>query len=451
MKASTLAGTLLLLTSTLCGAELRVGVGRTDITPEEKPIWLAGYAARTTPATGMLHRVWAKALVFEESPSNRVALITVDLLGLSREITETVSARLAARHGLARPHLIFNASHTHSGPPVWPCLSVCFDFSPHEQQRAEAYGQRLGDALVETVDQAVKNLAPARVACGRGSAEFAANRRAFPDKPVDHDVPVLRVSAPDGTVRAVLFGYACHNTTLVGNNLLLNGDYAGFAQLDVERLHPGATALFLQGCAGDQNPSPRGTVELARQYGKSLAEAVEQVLSGEMRPVRAPIRTELIETRLEFPPFNAEHYRQELQGTDIFKKRRAKLMLERYDSGAPIRSIPYPVQALRFNDDLTLLALSGEIVVDYSLRAKREYAGENLFVAGYCSEVCCYIPSRRVLKEGGYEADQSMIYYGLPGPFADRVEETVFDAVHDVLRCVGVKPATGVADSELKK
>ena len=120
--------------------------------------------------------------------------------------------------------------------------------------------------------------------------------------------------------------------------------------------------------------------------------------------------------------------------------RRAKEMLKAYDEGTPVRRTPYPVQAIRFNKDLTLIGLGGEVVVDYASRAKREYSGgENLIVAGYCNDVMCYIPSRRMLSEGGYEVLDSMVYYGQPGPFNDQVEELVFDAVHDVMKRVGRK------------
>jgi len=425
----------------LHGADFRVGVGRKPIAPEHRPVWLSGYAARTTPATGTVHQVWAKALVFEEAPTNRFALITAEVLGLSREITEDVAARLRSRYGLPRAQVLFNSSHTHAGPYVWPCLGVCQDLSPEDQRGAIAYDRQLADALVEVVGMALTNLAPARVTAGRGSAEFAANRRRPPVKPVDHDVPVVRIAAPDGAVRAVLFGYACHNTTLPAANLMVCGDYAGFAQAELEQAYPGATALFLQGCAADQNPSPRGTMEIARQHGRALADAVRQVLSNAMRPVRAPLHTAFTETQLEFSPFQEEPYRKDLLGADVFKKRRAQLMLEQFRTGHVIRTFPYPVQAVRFGDDLTLLAMSGETVVDYALRAKREFSGENLIMAGYCNAVQCYIPSRRILQEGGYEANDSMIYYGLPGPFTNSVEDTVFSAVRLVMRQVGARAA----------
>ena len=415
------------------GTELRVGVGRAVITPDSPPVWLAGYAARTTPSTGMIHHVWVKALVFEDSPSNRVVLITADVLGLTREITAVVSQRLKTRYGIERSHIFFNSSHTHSGPVIWPSLSVCCNFTQEELQHVLAQNRVLTDNIVATVDRAVTDLAPARLSTGRGSARFAINRRKREVAPVDHTVPVLRIAAPDGTVRAVLFNYACHNTTLTGGNLLINGDYAGFAMLELEAAYPGATALFLQGCGADQNPDPRGTVELARKYGAELSGAVKGVLAGEMKPVGGPLRTGFAEARLKFPPFDVELYRRELLEKNVFKQRRAKLMLEAYNSGNPVESIPYPVQALRFGDSLALLCLSGEVVVDYALRAKREYPDTSLLIAGYCNEVQCYIPSLRVLKEGGYEADDSMIYYGQPGPFTEEVEDAVFNAIRRVM------------------
>lgn len=108
-------------------------------------------------------------------------------------------------------------------------------------------------------------------------------------------------------------------------------------------------------------------------------------------------------------------------------------MLKYYDENRPIRSIPYPVQVIKFGNDLTLLCLADEVVLDYSVRAKNEFKNENIIVCGYCNEVSCYIPSLRVLKEGGYEPVDSMIYYGLPGPFADDVEKRIFSTIYKVM------------------
>ena len=144
---------------------------------------------------------------------------------------------------------------------------------------------------------------------GEGKATFAVNRRnnreadvpqllaqGTPLKgPVDHAVPVLTVTRPDGTLAAVLFGYACHPTTLSFSTWC--GDYPGFAQLEIEKNHPGTTALFVNTCGGDQNPLLRRSVELCQRYGHMLAVAVEEVLKQPLKPVSPGLRTafELIE------------------------------------------------------------------------------------------------------------------------------------------------------------
>jgi len=425
--------------------EIKAGAAKISITPAT-PMWLNGYAGRETPATGSIHEIWAKALVIAENKNSKVIFVSTDLLGLSHEVVEEVYKRLHQKYGITRSQLIMNASHTHSGPVVWPCLDVIHDFNLADQGFVAAYSHTLTDNIEKVVTEAMKNLAPAKLFSGHGTAGFAINRRNLRDHNIngstDHDVPVLKVAAPDGKLMAVLFGYACHNTTIVDDNYLFNGDYAGFAQVELEKNNPGAVVLFLMGCGGDQNPDPRGTVALATKYGKELADAVQNVLAGKMKPLNTPMRTSYVNTVLSFRPFDLDMYQKDITGDNKFFQRRAKLMLEAYNKGWDVSKFNYPVQVIRFGNSFTILALSGEVVVDYSLKTKREFARENIYVAGYCNEVTCYIPSKRVLKEGGYEADESMVYYGLPGPFADDVEERIFKTIRQVLKNTGVKSAS---------
>jgi hypothetical protein len=432
----------------LPAADFEAGVGTVEITPPT-PFWMSGYAARTHPSEGVLQGLWAKALALRDGEGNRAVLVTADLIGLSRAIAVDVVARAREEYGLAPSELVLNSSHTHCGPMVWRNLPILLDLDAKDLQAVEAYGAELTENLLEVIGAALRDLAPARLDVGHGRVVFAVNRRVQtpegfrigvnPDGPVDHDVPVLKITAPDGSLRAVVFGYACHNTTLGGDTYLINGDYAGHAQAELERDHPGATALFLMLCGGDQNPHPRGTVDLAREHGRALAAEVSRVLNVPLRPVRPPIRTALEETHLPFADHTRTVFEEEAEDPDGHRQRRARRMLAAYDRGEPIRATPYPVQAVRFGQDLTLLALAGEVVVDYVRRSKRSFPSENLIVAGYCHDVMGYIPSKRVLLEGGYEAVGSMIYYGQPGPFAESVEEDVFGAIARVMGKVGVK------------
>src|SRR5260370_10235471 len=311
----------------------------------------------------------------------------------------------------------------------------------------QEYSQKLTEDLVHVASDALDHMGPANISYGLGQADFAMNRREStpkgvkigvnPQGPTDHTVPVLRITGADGVVKAILFAYACHNTTLTGDFYRVSGDYAGFAQTEIERAHPGVTAMFLMLCGGDQNPNPRNSLELGEQHGKELAASVEAVLGGTLVRVRGPIRSAFHVTALELQPHTRETFEAMKSDKDIYKQRLAQSMLAAYDDRHPKRSVTYPVQALRFGKDLTVLALGGEVVVDYDLRVKREYPKQKLIVAGYSNDVMCYIPTKRVLEEGGYEAVDSMVYYGQPTPFTADVEESIFSSIRSVMKRVG--------------
>ena len=429
-------------------AEWKAGVERVRITPED-PIWMSGYASRNRPSQGVVHDLWVKALALEDSRHVRTVIVTTDLIGLPRGVAEQISAEALRRYGLERPHLLLNSSHTHTGPVVGENLATMFDLDGLQAERIRAYTQRTTAAILDAIGGALGRLEPARLGYAKGRAAFAVNRREFtpsgvklgvnPNGPVDHDVPVLTIRDVRGALRAALFGYACHNTTLTGEFYQLSGDYAGYAQLEFERMHPGAAALFVMLSGGDQNPHPRGREEVAQQHGRTLAAAVSQAILAGEKPLRGPLRAAFQVTELEFAPHSREDFEREKETATGARYRRAVAMLAAYDERRPVRQIPYPVQAMRFGRQLTLVALGGETVVGLALRIKREFPVEETVVAGYSNDVMCYIPTAQILREGGYEAVDSMIYYGQPGPFAADVEERVIAAARRVLARVGRK------------
>jgi neutral ceramidase len=435
-----LASILLLLPSHADG--FRAGTARVDITPD-LPFWLTGYASRSAPATNITHRLAARALALTDPQQGRIVMITAELIGIPAAICNAAADRIADATGWTRSEILFNASHTHGGPVVDSNLRVMFDFNPEEQARVKAYADNLVQKLGDVAIQAITNLEPARVDFGQGQANFAINRReptptgvrlgVNPAGPTDHSVPVLRINTPDGVLRAFLFGYACHNTTLGGDCYSVHGDYTGEALLALDTAFPDATALFLMLCGGDQNPDPRGTFDFAAQHGQALAREVQRVLRTELQPLAPPIRTAFDTLQLDFAEHSRDTFVDEAASDQVFRQRRARLMLEAYDRGEPVRHLAYPIQAVQLGNQLTILALAGEVVVDYAHRAREEFPVPNLVVAGYCNDVSCYIPTRRILAEGGYEPDASMIYYAQPGPLADHIEETIFDGLHRLL------------------
>lgn len=423
----------------------KAGVAVADITPQES-IWLAGYAARDKPSTGVGQPLYAKALALEDAGGRRVVIVTTDILGFTRPLAEPIAERLARESGLRRERLLLTSSHTHAAPVVRDYAVFAYGLTPGQAAAVERYSDFLQQQVVTVVQAALGNLAPARLSFAEGSAGFGINRRlATPrgyvinvnrEGPVDPQVPVLKVesveSGAPGRLRALLFSYACHNTTLGGNYYLTHGDYSGFAQEFLERSHGGAVALFMSGCGGDINPHPRGTVELARQHGEELARSVSETLKGPMRSVeeRLSAALQVVDLPWAAPP-GREELEKQLREGDTLRQRHARLLLDIIEKdGALPKTYPYPVHRVRLGDSLTLVALGGEVVVDYPLRLKREITSTFLWLVAYANDVMGYIPSRRVLEEGGYEGGGSMIFYGRPGPWAPEVEEIIVRTVH---------------------
>lgn len=384
-------------------SEWKAGVASVKITPEQR-LHMAGYASRKEPAEGTVQDLFGKAIAIEDREGNRVVFVTLDLIGVMEELRTEVATRVEEKYQLPSHALLMNASHTHCGPA-------------YGLEDAKDYFDSLATKLVELVGQALAQLEPAKLSYSFASCSVAMNRRTpteegflnhpNPNGPVDHSVPVLSVRNPDdGALRAVVFGYACHNTTM--GFLQWQGDYAGYAQEYLEKDHPGVTALFMMGCGGDQNPYPRRDLKYAQMHGRALATAVEAALEvnqstpRHQRPIHGLLSSVLKTVDLEF--------------------------------ATPDRvDFAYPIQVIRFGDDLILVALGTEVVVDYALRLKRELTqsdGPAVWIAGYSNVSNGYIPSKRVLLEGGYEANSR--------PWKPTLEERIVGKVHELVKRIPV-------------
>jgi neutral ceramidase len=414
----------------------KAGLAKAVITPE-KAVWLAGYGSKRAP-DGKLHELWMKALALEAG--GRVAvLITSDFQGVPRSMSDRVFARLASEQKLTRAQVMFTFSHNHCGPRLGDDLIDYYPVDEEQERLVAEYTDQMVDATVKLVAEAVANLAPATLSQSEGRATFAVNRRnnreadvpAMIEKgvplvgPVDHSVPVLKVTRPDGQVAAVLFGYACHPTTL--SFMTWCGDYPGFAQVEIEAAHPGAMAMFVNTCGGDQNPIPRRSLELCQKYGHQLAVAVEETLKGEFSPIAPQLKTafEMVEL-----PYLAVMSRAELETLtkdgNAIKARWATRLLKKLDAGETFESAyPYPLHAWQLGKEMLVVGMGAETVVDYALRFKMEF-GPGTWVMGYADDMISYIPSRRVWTEGGYEGGSSLYEYGRPAlRWSGEVEELI--------------------------
>jgi neutral ceramidase len=434
----------LMLGLTLCASparaesDLQIGVAVRDITPE-LPIRLAGYAGRKRPADKIDTRLEVQALAMKNPSGERFVFVALDNCEVSHDFMQPVLQQLADKSNLGPGTVAVVSSHTHSGPVLDAVLMDMAQPNPTDHEKVVSYSRFLQQRLVEVVQGALEDLQPATLEQGMGRAGFAMNRRVYqgdyvafgdnPDGPVDWDVPVLRVKGTNGVVRAVVFGYACHGTSVRSGDdwYSVSGDYMAYARQLIREHQPGAVALYLTGMGADSDPSPRGLLLDARRHGLELAGAVIGVLDRPMHPVRGAFKLSYDEVDLPFiDPPPRETLVKDAQSQDVYVKFRAQHYLKCLDDGHPVsRSVRLPLAALRIGDDLTFLLAGGEVVVDYGRQLKRVLAADHPWTVGYAYEVPCYIPTARILKEGGYEPDSSLIYYGYYGPFRSSIETNI--------------------------
>jgi putative membrane-bound dehydrogenase-like protein len=415
-----------------------VGVAEIDITPDH-PIRLNGFGSRRAESEGVSHKIYARALAIRHnSDKEPVLLITVEVLGITPAHRDELARRLRAK--IAPERLAIAATHTHCAPMVAGANPTLFGLPiPAEHQKnIERYTAVFLDKLERVALKALEKPRPARLFWGIGSIGFAKNRRTA-GGPTDHELPVLVArDAKTDQVLAIYTTYACHCVTLSHNKI--DGDWAGYAAEATGERFPGAIAMVSIGCGADQNPDSGVTgskIDIAKLQGRQIAEEVKRLLGGYLAPVRGrPI------CRLNFHdlPLAAHPDRkgwEELARRTDATGYHARVQLAKLDVNQKLATaIHYPVQTWAFGDSLAMVHLGGEVVVDYSIRLKTELDRTRVWIVGYANTNPGYIPSERVLKEGGYEGGGAMIYYDVPTPFKAGLEKTIVD---DVKAQIGAK------------
>ena len=425
-------------------AAWHAGAAKVNITPGY-PVRLSGYGGRKTEHEGVKADIWAKVLALGWNDEAPAIVMTVDNVGVPSTIRDQVLAALKEQH-IVTERLAICSTHTHCAPMLNGNLVNLFgvDLPADQQQRVVRYTRDLTDNLIKAAREAIAAMKPATLSMGHGDVKFASNRR-LPtptgfinsqnvDGLTDHDLPVLKVTDAQGVVRAVFTSYACHCTTMGWN--FIHPDWAGMAQVALEQAFPQAVALTAIGCGADQNPYPRSEEALVHQHGESLAREAIKVVNGTTRPLQGPLACGVRNLTLPYDtlPTPEQWEKQAKDGKTLYEKHRAGLFVAMLARKQPVpTALPYLVQAWRFGDDLAMVFLNGEVVVDYGLRLKREFDKERMWVNSYSNNVPCYIPSERVLKEGGYEGGGAMLYYGRPGPFAPGLEDKIVAAVHEMV------------------
>lgn len=410
-----------------------VGVARVDITPDY-PIRLHGFGGRREESDGITQRIWAKAMAIGADDQKPVVIVTLDSLGIRESMIDEVVSRIGETTGLERKQIVVAFSHSHTTPKINGVADTVFStpIPPEHQVHIDRYTRETTDAVEKVVLAALADRQPSTLWWSVGNVGFAKNRRTE-GGPVDHDLPVLVVkSAEDDSTRAVYTTYACHCVTLSDNKI--SGDWAGFAQEAIERNHRGAMALVSIGCGSDSNPDSGVTgsnTAAAADQGAQIADEIERLLRGPLNPVTGPLTSTLSHIDLPLNPLPTKEQLESTAASDDPAGYNAKWQLDKLARGEPLQSkLDYPIQIASFGDSLAMVFLAGEVCVDYALRLKAELDPEKVWIHGYSNDFCAYIPSERLLKEGGYGGGSETVYFALPTILATGLEEAIIGQVH---------------------
>jgi neutral ceramidase len=424
----------------------KAGLAKAVITPQE-PMWMAGYASRDHESEGTLTDIWVKVLAFQDAKGKKAVLVTSDLLGFPKQMSDNIRNQISAKYGLTRSQIILSCSHTHTGPVLDGALFDIYPIDTRQKEVIRKYTVNLQKKIVDLTGEALRNLTAAKIYSQNGVTRFQVNRRNNAEAsinqindlkgPNDYSVPVLKIEDAEGKMIAVVFGYSCHATVL--SFYQFSGDYPGFAQMELERLYPGSTAMFFQGAGADQNPLPRRTVPLAKQYGKELAASVERVLSEDMKELEPSLSTAYSEVDLKFaaPPTKEELMKIEQKATGFEKSWASSQLKILRENGSLLKSYPYPLQVWKMGNQ-PIITFGGELVIEYAIELKKLY-GPDTFIIGYANEDMAYIPSETILQEGGYEGESSMRVYGLPGKWERGIQSTIINEVKRLAAKTGLK------------
>jgi len=380
----------------IAAGPLRVGIATADITPEGS-VWMEGFAARKKPSEGVCKPLTSTCVVFDNTVT-RLAFVALDLCQIPEE-PQLVDLRAAAQaSGIPAQNLMVNFSHTHSGPQLW-----------HKENTAYvALFKARTDPLFAA---AVADLQPALLDYAVGSSTMAVNRRrlgkdgpyagwgAEPRKPMDPDVPISRVSAPDGKVRAVLFGYACHPSTM--GDQRITPDYVGYARDWIAAAYPGCAPVFFQGCGADIKTryilanghfgcvllSPEAmTAELGHELGRAVMVAL--AVPAPVPATRPVAPAEAVNAPVQLGGI--------IEGNDLPHAKQK------------CWACPHYAGAWRVGD-VYFFGSQGELGVKIGLRIKRELAGLRVWTNGYTHCGIGYILDAASYAEGGYEIGQSYV------------------------------------------
>jgi hypothetical protein len=424
---------------------MRAGIAGRDITPAPG-LRLQGHWS-TNPSIGVQDPLEIRAIVFNKDTTS-VAIVSMDLIGITRATTESIRAKIVRRCAIPADHVLLMASHTHSGP----AMRANGDLIP-DRAFVEMVEQRVVDAVAE----AQEKLEPATVGLGCGSASFNVNRRPVPGvagefqpnfaEIVDRRVRVLRIDRASGEPLAALFHFSCHPTTKRGSDGWISPDYPGIARTKIEQWMK-CPAIFLQGCCGNIRPLMVNEKNEFVAANREQLHAIAQQLARAVRDAAGNLNTapadDLASREAEvFLPFGAPKSNEELRtiaaGTSpvdlLVKAPWARKTMDLIARNALPTGRTAHLQSMRIGP-LQILAIPGEPVQEIGHAVERVLRpltdAQEIWSCGYANDSIGYLCTARQHEQGGYEPN-AYVHFDQPAPYAGE-EDAIVNSAQNLVR-----------------
>jgi hypothetical protein len=440
---------------------LYAGTARINITSSGNCL-LDGFAGRDHGCEGVHDNLYVTALALS-GHGKEIVIIGVDILALNNEQMDKIWMLADKRLNLKPDQLFINCSHTHAGPEVRPSFNheTC---APGEVGKPDpTYIDELIEKIIHSADKALKNLKPAEASWALGETFIGINRRApnksiyskqatgyenfpNPDKEIERACPVILFKDKKGKPISLVFGASCHPTTMRYDNYLISAEFPGVARRILEDDLDGAPSLFLQGIAGDVKPRQvvegngfrSGGFEDIEEVGKELAADVKKIIKKGLKPLDIKIGTSLKRVTLPFDKtWNEETYRRYADKEEAqYRRVWAEYWLKKLSQGESVpQSIDLTLSIVELSPELRFLGIAGELLTDIGLKIKHQFKDGNTLPFGYTNGEVAYIPDTEVLREGGYEAIETVFFsHDKPAPFIEETEEIILTGFEELKR-----------------
>ncbi|MDP2981827.1 MAG: hypothetical protein Q8O92_00670 [Candidatus Latescibacter sp.] len=433
---------------------LQAGYARVKITP---PVG--------TPMTGFGDRDWdpkgsqgvhddlyARALYLSQGGQD-VLIMGFDLLFFSRDEADRFKGAIGRRLDLPPGRILFNTSHTHTGPKVGTWF-----YTPSDP----FYLNQLESAIVEAAVKAHDSAREAEIFAGSGTSALPMSRRnknetgriAFRPNPagtVCSTLPVAMIKDKSGKPICLLFSTSCHPSTIKGNerSYQISADYPGAAMAKLDSWLGTTASLFLQGAGGDAKASVigkgekewrAGTWDDVDKAGGMVADEVKGIVEKGLVKIRPDLRTAMIIMNWPLTPSIGRAGYEEViknpktdpESSPEIMKLWAKEQIGYLDRGYMLpSSVQITLHGVKLGKGLRLVGIEGEAVAELGLIIRNFYPDGVTFPMGYTDGAQMYLPTSNMLDEGGYEVE-SYWEYRQPSPLAKGMEKILTDTLAQI-------------------